>query len=362
MTQAGQNYLAHVRTNATWGGEPEADAIARAHNFTTHIFSLEDGVLSLVSTVGNGPAKNFSLCWNGTHYDVLNGGAALDNTALAPGMIAHNSTGDGNCMYESLMYILREGGGNIGRRLQDESNRAAYVSNMRNVAATNLSPALANILGDELPEVGDDEFMLELGSSWTDLGEHASAIYAAFPPKTYYLAYDDKKKDYVFTDRIAKTKGQYLSTYLEKTRGVKVRKEREKIGKLILRDKSYWTEEAIAKAAKEPDEIEYPCPSIVPATLYRWVSNDAAKDALKNGIKKVGGIHDGIPTMPNSITKEYAKAGGGVGIVVADKCLTITTSKIPQVNARQPNSIRKTVAKNGVEWKILVDIPAAAIR
>jgi hypothetical protein len=116
-----------------------------------------------------------------------------------------------------------------------------------------------------------------------------------------------------------------------------------------------------SSSKKEEKDVEYPFPG-VPATLYRWCSRDQAKGAIKTGIKKYGTIHDGIPTLPKKLTKSKALGGGGVGIAIADRCLAIDTAKIPQIAGKEVNSVNKVKTTAGLEYKILVDIPAEAIK
>jgi hypothetical protein len=49
------------------------------------------------------------------------------------------------------------------------------------------------------------------------------------------------------------------------------------------------------------------------------------------------------------------------GIVSADVMLTIDLHAIPQIRDRLPDSLNRVQARNGTEWKILVDIPVGAI-
>ena len=131
----------------------------------------------------------------------------------------------------------------------------------------------------------------------------------------------------------------------------------------VTREYERLTKAKAKSDAKKPKEIrpEYPFPDRHPQVVYRWCSKTDADDAVKNGIVKYGDIHDGIPTMPNKITKEKAKGGGGVGIVSADAMIEIDLSLIPQIRDKKPNSLRQTTAKGGAEWKIIVTIPAGAI-
>lgn len=56
---------------------------------------------------------------------------------------------------------------------------------------------------------------------------------------------------------------------------------------------------------KEKDEIEYPFPKDqIPTFLYRWSSREDTKQSLEHGIKKEGGIHDGIPTLAIDISQK----------------------------------------------------------
>jgi hypothetical protein len=364
LSAAGTAYLEHVITDRTWGSQAEAHAIAVGRGFQTHIYENRAGTLRLLSTVGNpaDPMRNLSLLWTGVHYKVLSGGAALDGQPYSPAQVAYDPTGDGNCMYEAMFYILRVGDARIVQSLQRDSERASHVRNMRLVAAQNLDPALANILGEELAnEAEAQDYMPSFKVEWLSLGLAVAELYKAFPPKQYFLQYDQGKGDYFFHKRLDKSKGEALVAVLTKTLKID-KKEQAQIVKYAAKDRSYFSEEAAAKKSDESDVLEYPFPVIVPKLLYRWCSNAAAKDAVATGITKVGGVHDGIPTMVKLIKKDKAQGGGGVGIVSADRCLEIDTSAIPEIAGRKPNSINAVKAKGGTEYKILVSIPAKAIK
>ncbi|WP_052733189.1 eCIS core domain-containing protein [Methanosarcina mazei] len=128
--------------------------------------------------------------------------------------------------------------------------------------------------------------------------------------------------------------------------------------------------ERLRRRALPPPQrhAEYPFPvgQAIPQFLYRWCTRGEAQTAIRRGIRinrELGGIHAGIPTMPNLITREQAQRnGGGVGIRSAEACLRIDTHQIPQIAQRQDNSIRRTPAQGGTEFKILVDIPPGAIK
>jgi hypothetical protein len=106
---------------------------------------------------------------------------------------------------------------------------------------------------------------------------------------------------------------------------------------------------------------EYPFSDLtsVPEILFRYCSKPEADSAQRDGIKHYGGIDYGIPTTPLRMKKEEAKTVAG--IVSADACISIATKSIPEIAQRKDNSLRKTTAKTGVEYKVLVDIPASAI-
>lgn len=99
------------------------------------------------------------------------------------------------------------------------------------------------------------------------------------------------------------------------------------------------------------DEDEWENPLSVPKWLYRWVSTDEAKRALKDGIA-FHGEGGGIPTS--------TKPGVGIaitsGAVATDKCLAIDTSLIPGFKFEYVPT--RSALK---EVKIKCDVPAEAI-
>jgi len=102
--------------------------IATTLGFRTRIFDLAGQRLRLLSTVGAGNEKALSLFWDRDreHYKVLDGAGELDTVVFNEGQhIAHDPTGDGNCMYEAIYYIYREGSGNLGRDLAENPVRRA---------------------------------------------------------------------------------------------------------------------------------------------------------------------------------------------------------------------------------------------
>ena len=99
------------------------------------------------------------------------------------------------------------------------------------------------------------------------------------------------------------------------------------------------------------DEDDDPNPLSVPKTLFRWVSTEEAKRAKKEGIQYhlEGG---GIPTS----TKGSVAVAITSGAVCTNKCLVITTSKIP--NFKFEYVPTKSKLK---EVKVKCNIPAEAI-
>lgn len=366
LNDAGRAYLQHIRTNATYGSHAEAHTIAANFGFMTHIFEVRGGVLRLLTAVGAGPARGLSLLWDreAAHYMVLNGGAGLNGQAYnAVAHLAHNPTGDGNCMYEAMYYIRYEGGdGTMGAALAgDAQYRAVRVERMREVAALNLDEDLANILGEELQAHQDDE-EIPIESVYAISLLYPTVIkelHKTYPAVTHYLT-REKKGGLAFYSRADKSKkGKDLEAMLRDDFKVSDKGMRAAVIAVLERDKNYLPE---VKDKSGKDEVEYPFPDIVPRKLYRWCSRDEAATALRTGIIKYGGVHDGIPTTPNFIPKKKAEGGGGVGIVSTDVCLEIDTSLIPEINKKQGNSINKVRAKAGLEYKVLVSIPPGALR
>ena len=200
LTDAGRAYIAHVlnQEDATWGGYVEADAIARGREFITRIFHVVNGNLRLMDTIGAGSERNLSLLWNGDHYQVLDGAAALDGVQFdAQQHIAHDPVGDGNCMYEAMFFIMRAGGQHIATRLQNEGQRGDDTRNMRIIASTNIDDALANILGEELLAAEDvEDFSKEFKDEAVrmEVAKAVSVLYDEYPPSQYYVAMEGSSK------------------------------------------------------------------------------------------------------------------------------------------------------------------------
>jgi hypothetical protein len=211
LTQAGTAYIEHILTNRTYGGHAEAHAIAASLGFRTRIYEerADNHRLRLLTEAGAGGDRNLSLLWDrqAEHYIVLTGGAGLNGQLMAPGLIAHNPTGDGNCMYEAMYYILNDGGdGTLSAVLAANAQRRALnIGGMRQLAARNMDPALANILGEELLANEEESLILpSLLLSNVEVSKAVMALYKAYSPNTHYLVRD--KKNYYFYLRSNKTK------------------------------------------------------------------------------------------------------------------------------------------------------------
>lgn len=93
-----------------------------------------------------------------------------------------------------------------------------------------------------------------------------------------------------------------------------------------------------------------------PPTLYRYVSNEAAKDIKKNGIIHIGGPKNEIPFL----TKANKSMARSVGAVTTDKLVTIFTDLIPNLSGK--NNVRKVSEQNGVvTYRLNITIPPEAI-
>lgn len=224
LTQAGEDYAAYIKTEGTWGGYPEANSVASYYGFQTHIFELvgDQGAqtLHLLTDVGGGDNRTLSLLWNGVHYQVLDGGAGLDGQVYNNQLLKYDPVGDGNCMFEAIFYVLRMGQGNVEKLLGQSQYRAAYISNMRTIAAQHMDPALLNILGDErnaeLERDEDFEKSFDFSSEQEQVvvSAYVSLMYKDYPPKTHYIK--RKKKDLYISLRSDKSsRGTKLKAALQ---------------------------------------------------------------------------------------------------------------------------------------------------
>ena len=245
LNEAGTAYIEHILTNRTYGGHAEAHAIAARLGFKVRIFEVNGANrLRLLTEAGTGPYKAFSLLWDREHehYQVLIGGAALHNQPLAPGLIAHNPTGDGNCMYEAMYYIVNEGGdGTLGQVLAGNAERRALnVRGMRSIAAQNMDSALANILGEELlADEEEGQVLPSLLVSHVEAAKVIAAVYKAYPPKDHYLVRD--KKNYYLHLRSNKAKvGGELGATLLKEFKVADKDLRAAVLSSLGKDRSYF--------------------------------------------------------------------------------------------------------------------------
>jgi hypothetical protein len=252
LTEAGTAYLQHIQTTFTYGGLPEAHVIATNLGFQTRVFDLHQGRLRLLSAVGAGNVSNLSLFWDRQHqhYKVLTGGAVqgqLFDPVQNQNLIAHDPTGDGNCMYEAMYYIYRQGDATIvGELVNNPQRRAQYVRRMRTIAAENFDPVLANILGEELMAY-DDDVVLPTLSSRGDVVKIIAAVYESYSPKVYYLVRN--KEDYDFYTRSNKTKAskKNLDAELRDDYKVKDKDLRKAVLAALSVDRSYFLEKKEVK-------------------------------------------------------------------------------------------------------------------
>jgi hypothetical protein len=105
-----------------------------------------------------------------------------------------------------------------------------------------------------------------------------------------------------------------------------------------------------------PNEKKWTNPISVPKYLYRWLSTEAAKSAIKNGIKYSlrEEQQGGIPTLTLAIDGEQARQSAGANNV--SKQIRITTAKVPNFKFREVPT-----RTNLLEIKVCCDIPAEAI-
>ena len=196
-------YADYIRRDRTWGGYPEAHTIATYYGFHSRIYSLTGAVgaqrMILMTDIGNGDDRNLSLLWTGDHFQVVGGGGGLNGQLFNPASVVHNPEGDGNCLYEAVFYILRNGEGNVGKLLnEDPRYRSENIANMRGIAASHMEPALLSMLGDELLSEQEKDksyekaFVFANDKEISDIALYMYEIYKKFPPKDYYIALNGK--------------------------------------------------------------------------------------------------------------------------------------------------------------------------
>ncbi len=198
LTDKAQEYVDHITTDGVWGGFPEANAIAQYYGFESHIFDIHNGNLRLLTAVGaGGEARNHSLLWHQNHYQVITGDANRNNQAYADAMRAHNPVGDGNCMFEAIFYVLRDGENNVARLLGESHYREANVGNMRGIAASHMDPVLLDVLGNELDEEpGSKSYEFDLAQDVLNVETAALLLpfYKLYPPRDYFRVTKGTKK------------------------------------------------------------------------------------------------------------------------------------------------------------------------
>lgn len=257
-----------------------------------------------------GNNRPLSLFWNHDHYQVLTGGANLEGLALANNLIAHNPTGDGNCMYEAMYYIAHshqhEG---LGPFLRDNARqRAVRVNNMRLLAANSFDPFLANILGEEMLVNIGKKSAPRLASS-DEIVRIMLGIYKAYPPKDYYLGQDKKLYFYARADE-AKVNEDVNSIVLKEFK-VDNQRLRADILAVIERDRNYLADpKAVSKKVLAFDRTNSAswnmlAPVYVDGVTKKEVDavnlegDHANYDAILNGIRtnnqSIGGAQTGFP-------------------------------------------------------------------
>lgn len=280
LSAAGRAYQDHVRDQdtPTWGSYVEAHAIASSRGFQTRVFQIVGGNLSLIDQVGTGDVRALSLLWHNDHYMVLNGGNALDGQPYAVGLVLHDPNPDGNCMYEAMFCIMRMGTAHVRGQLQDASYRRNAVTNMRGIAADNIDPALANMLGEDLqagelssedPIAPGDQIQV------AEISRHIMMFYKNYSPKTHYLLAEKKKMHFHQRSDDARV-GDDVNTILvrECNLGGKA-KLKEAVFGYLTKDRSY---RYVKKTSAEEELTPFASMAEDEANgLYRVVRTNASK-------------------------------------------------------------------------------------
>lgn len=97
-------YIQEMSQDKVWGGEGEADLVARAVGFACGIFVVIGGKYHRMASIGAVPEGHFHLLHSGNHYDVIthsrpDGVDYHQNTQVMP------INKDGNCLYNSLRQV-----------------------------------------------------------------------------------------------------------------------------------------------------------------------------------------------------------------------------------------------------------------
>ena len=179
-------YLEGIRHGGIWGGFMEANIIAIQRGFGTRIYqgaipaktdvkrtrAAHDGALQQIAQIGDTTQmRNLDLLYTGDHYVVID---AQQN-------IVFNPTSDGNCMFEAMFYIMRNGSYDPERNHYARQNA---VTNTRALAADGLEElpqAKLDGIAHDYAEERRNLFLLELV---------IEQILEQFPPEHFSLRFN----------------------------------------------------------------------------------------------------------------------------------------------------------------------------
>ncbi|MEM9835607.1 MAG: DUF4157 domain-containing protein [Bacteroidota bacterium] len=260
-------YLNALRNTNMWGGYVEANAIATFLGFTTQIFTNDRGNLRLLANIGNGPQRQLYLLWTGNHYQVIAGN--LNDGDPVPAA-DHDPVGDGNCLFEAMFYIAREGGEHVRELLDNSTRRNNEVQNMRNNAANMLAqgdPAVVNYLGEEMHEARKKKDLSEWKniSSSKEITDQALyeklllVTYKKYPPSKYHII-KEKKTSYL-ARRGGQDKEQNIKIFLRDDSEIQEILRSEKQNKKIRDEFQQWLERDISYEQKSERDDEEQLPA-----------------------------------------------------------------------------------------------------
>lgn len=320
------DYRADTREMGVWAGPAEAEALAQALHVQFDIWVIANGRYhcSYPNIGARQVRTGRSLLFLGNHYVVLRQADLVEN-AVAPEefpVVAATET-RGDCLYEGVDIVAS------GAKPQNYDQRIRHLRLLASggMADAAVDTAIVLIRSGSRQGVGS-----RMSRSLRDAGlRHLAATIKAHD-KVGYAKYESDI-DRMFKDYAAVS--------------MKTGEEAEDPWQLTaLEDKLREVSEELMGAG---DDWENPVS--VPKTLFRWVSTQGAKDALKDGItfSPEGG---GIPTSTKG-EKGVAITSGAVSL---NALLRIDTGLIPDFKFEYVPTRSKLK-----EVKIKCDVPAKAI-
>lgn len=319
------DYREDTKEMGVFAGPSEAEAVAQALHVQFDIFVVAGGQYRRAyPNIGAGQVRRGrSLLFLGNHYIAMQQGDLVEGQPAPERfpVVARTET-RGDCLYEGISIVAT--GNKPGN--YDETIRHLRSLASQGMTGVAVETAITLIRSGSRQGVGT-----RMSRSLRDTGLRHLASTLKEKDKGAYAKHEDEINR-MFKDYDTATK------------------------RMGPEDEPPWElgvlEEKLAAVAEElmPEEDDSN-PLSKPKTLYRWVSNEDGKDAIKDGITFApdGG---GIPTSTKS-SKGVAITSGAVALNV---CLCIDTSKIKDFKFEYVPTRSKLK-----EVKIKCDVPADAI-